>query len=77
MGFSTRRAAPPLGKASPFIQLADAFSSRLDIHIASPVLRRELCATRRAMLAALREAELCDWMATGGDYLASAQAPNA
>jgi hypothetical protein len=35
--------------------------------------RRQSCLTRRAMLAALREAELAEWQATGGDTLRSLQ----
>ena len=38
-------------------------------------LRRESCLTRRAMLAALREAEFNEWMASGGDYLSSMHHP--
>jgi hypothetical protein len=34
---------------------------------------RASCLTRRAMVAALREAELERWEANGGDYLRSAQ----
>jgi hypothetical protein len=34
-----------------------------------PPPRRESCLTRRAMLAALREAELAAWQNNGGDYL--------
>lgn len=36
--------------------------------------RRPSCHTRRAMIAALREAELSAWMRTGGDYLVSVRA---
>lgn len=39
------------------------------------VPRREVCLTKRAMLAAIREAELADWMASGGDFLASMHQP--
>lgn len=37
--------------------------------------RREACLTKRALLAALREAEFDEWMATGGDYLSSMHQP--
>ena len=37
------------------------------------VPRREACMTRRAMVAAVREAELARWEANGGDYLRSIQ----
>jgi len=63
-------------KTSPFLQLAEARARHRKIRIALPTLpRRQSCVTRRAMLAALREAELDDWRATGGDFLASMHQP--
>jgi len=40
-----------------------------------PLRRRESCLTRCAMLAALREAELAEWLDCGGDYLNSMHQP--
>jgi len=37
--------------------------------------RRQLCRMRRPVLAALRAAELANWMASGGDYLSSMHQP--
>jgi hypothetical protein len=39
------------------------------LRLALPLPRRESCLTRRAMLAALGEAELAAWQASGGDSL--------
>jgi hypothetical protein len=39
------------------------------LRVALPLPRRESCLTKRAMLAALREAELAAWQGNGGDYL--------
>lgn len=39
------------------------------LRLVLPLPRRESCLTRRAMLAALREAELAAWQASGGDSL--------
>ena len=36
---------------------------------------RRACLTRRAMLAALRQAELAQWLASGGDFLRSRRPP--
>jgi len=46
-----------------------ACPNRRTIHAPLPLRRRESCLTRRAMLAALREAEFYEWLASGGDYL--------
>ncbi len=59
-------------KQTPFLRIVEARKRRRPIRISLPVLRRESCFTRRAMLAALREAEFADWLASGGDYLDSA-----
>jgi hypothetical protein len=66
----------PDRKPSPFLQLAEARLRHRKIRIALPTLpRRQSCVTRRAMLAALREAEFDDWQATGGDVLSSMHQP--
>jgi len=62
-------------QTSTFLQLVDARMRRRPIRIAFPARRRESCLTRRALLAALREAEFDDWQATGGDYLSSMHQP--
>jgi hypothetical protein len=65
--------AQPARKTSPLFQSAGAQARHRKIRIALPTLpRRQPCITRRAMLAALREAELNEWQATGGDVLSSA-----
>lgn len=65
----TNTATPRSQKPSPFRQLAEARTPHRKIRIALPLPRRESCLTRRAMLAALREAEFAEWMESGGDYL--------
>jgi len=65
----------PARKTSPFLQLAEARARRRPIRISLPFRRRESCPTRRAMLAALREAEFDNWQATGGDVLSSMHQP--
>jgi hypothetical protein len=65
----------PARKASPILQLAKAWMRRRPIRISLPSRRRESCLTRRAMLAALREAEFDNWQATGGDVLSSMHQP--
>jgi hypothetical protein len=57
-------------KTSHFFQPAGTPAHR-PIRISFPSRRRESCLTRRAMLAALREAEFDNWQATGGDVLSS------
>ena len=37
--------------------------------------RRKPCVTRRALLAAIRQAELAEWQASGGDYLHAMHRP--
>ena len=66
----------PARKTSPFLQPVGAQANHRKIRIALPTLpRRQSCITRRAMLAALREAELDEWQATGGDVLSSMHQP--
>jgi hypothetical protein len=62
---------------SPFLQLAQARAARRPLHISLPVRRREGCLTRRALLAALREAEFDEWQASGGDFLDHSYQPAA
>ena len=65
----TTRAILTPRKPSP--RLPDTQDRRRDWpgRLSLPPRRREACLTRRAMLAALREAELSEWMASGGDFL--------
>jgi hypothetical protein len=50
--------------------------SRDKIRFILPTLpRRKPCVTRRALLAAMREAELAEWQASGGDYLHAMHQP--
>jgi len=67
----------PSLKASPCLQLACARTRHRKLRIALPLPlpRREPCLTRRAMLAALREAEFHAWLASGGDFLTSMHQP--
>jgi len=63
-------------KTSSYLQLIEARARHRKIRIALPTLpRRQSCVTRRAILAALREAELDEWQATGGDVLSSMHQP--
>lgn len=71
----TLAATPRSQKPSPFLQLADARARQRSLRIALPLRRRETCLTKRAMLAALRDAEFEDWMNSGGDYLDSMHQP--
>lgn len=61
-------ANPRSQKPLSFLQLAGAQTKRRAIRI-SFAPRREVCLTKRAMLAALREAEFDEWLASGGDFL--------
>ncbi len=62
-------------KQTTFSQLIETRSNKRPVRIALPVRRREVCLTKRAMLAALREAELAEWMTSGGDFLDSMHQP--
>lgn len=62
-------------KQSTFLQFAEARSRRRVIRVTFQVPRHAACATKRAMLAALRQAEMSDWMASGGDYLVHTYQP--
>jgi len=72
--FEDARAAHRPARLWTRIHVHDACERRRNIRINfSP--RRETCLTKRTMLAALREAEFAEWMASGGDYLASMHQP--
>jgi len=58
-------------KTSCFLHVVEARSNKQKIRIHIPSRRRESCVTRRTMLAAMRDAELKEWMDSGGDYLDS------
>ena len=62
-------------RPSPFLQLAEARERHRRIRLGFRAPRRAACLTKRAMIAALREAELNDWLASGGDYLNSMHQP--
>ncbi len=64
-----------LWKTSSILLVVAAPRHNRPVRISFPSRRRESCLTRRAMLAALREAEFDDWQATGGDYLDSMHQP--
>lgn len=71
----TNRATIRAQNQTPFLQLTAIAGRHRAVRAALPARRREECLTKRAMLAALREAEFADWMASGGDYLDSTQQP--
>jgi len=59
---------------SPFLRITESQSRCRKARVSfSP--RRESCLTRRALLAALREAEFAEWMNSGGDFLDSMHQP--
>lgn len=60
-----------LWKTSSILSLIGARKRSRPVVISFPSRRRASCLTRRAMLAALREAEFDDWQASGGDFLDS------
>jgi len=62
-------------RPSPILQLAEVRERHRKIRLGCRAPRREVCLTKRAMIAALREAELADWLASGGDYLNSMHQP--
>ena len=62
----TTSATLPVRELSPFLQLAAAQAHR-KLRIAVPLPRRQCCLTRRAMVAALREAELDEMQAAAAD----------
>jgi len=64
----------PERKSSPVGQLGEGQARCRKICL-SFAPRREACLTRLALRAAVREAELADWLASGGDYLSSMHQP--
>ncbi len=59
------------------LQLIKIRARRRTIRAAIPIRSREECLTKQARLAALREAELNEWLATGGDFLDAMHQPAA
>lgn len=55
-------------KLSTCLQLAETRTNLRPVRISFPVPRRESCLTRRAMRAALREAEFFDWLNGDDDF---------
>ncbi len=55
--------------------LAELQATRRPMRIAFPVPRREACLTRRAKIAALREAELNDWLTDEDDFASAMHQP--
>lgn len=51
--------------------VVEAGHRKRPVRVSFPARRRASCVTRRALLAALREAEFDNWQASGGDYLNS------
>jgi hypothetical protein len=64
-------ATPARKSYSPFLRSAEVQGQHRKIRIALPLPRRQECLTKRALVAAMRAAELAEWEASGGDYLAS------
>jgi hypothetical protein len=62
-------------KQSPFLQLAEARTQQRAIRIAMPLRRRESCVTKRAKLAALRDAEFAEWLSSYRDFLGNMYQP--
>jgi len=54
---------------STFSQLAPTRTCHRKILIRLALPRRRPCLAKRAIVAALREAELAAWLASGGDFL--------
>ena len=67
----TNDATPRSRNALLRLHIADGRIGQRKVSVAIPIFRRESCMTKRAVLAALREAELEEWSASGGDFLAS------
>jgi len=59
----------PARRTASSLHLVETSDRHRTIRVAPPSPRRESCVTKRAMLAALREAELAVWQGNGGDYL--------
>ena len=68
--------ADPLHRFTGML-LAELQATRRPMRIAFPVPRREACLTRRARIAALREAELKDWLTDEDDFAGAMHQPAA
>lgn len=55
--------------------LAELQATRRPLRLAFPPRRREACLTRRAQIAALREAELNDWLTDDDDFAGAMHQP--
>ena len=60
-----------LRELTPSIEAIDEYGPDRKLRLRIRLPRRPACLTRRAMVAALREAELQRWESSGGDYLRS------
>ena len=60
---------------TPILLLVETRKRTRPVRVSFLSRRRATCRTRRAMLAAVREAEFDDWQASGGDYLDSMHQP--
>jgi hypothetical protein len=63
-------ATPTRKSYSPFLRSVELMGQHRKLRIALPLPRRQECLTKRALVAAMRAAELAEWEASGGDYLA-------
>jgi len=64
-------ATPTRRILSPFLRSAEVQGQHRKIRVALPLPRRRECLTKRALIAAMRAAELAEWESSGGDYLRS------
>ena len=64
-------ATPTRKSFSPFLRSAEVLGQHRKLRIALPLPRRQECLTRRALVAAMRAAELAEWELSGGDCLRS------
>ena len=64
-------ATPTRKSYSPYLRSVEVQGQCRKIRVAIPLPRRQECLTKRALVAAMRVAELAEWEASGGDYLAS------
>ncbi len=64
----TRKPSPPLHRA-------DVCERHRQIRLGFRVPRRQACLTKRAMVAALREAEFKEWLHDGYDHMSSMHQP--
>jgi hypothetical protein len=62
-------------KPARFLTTATTCTERRTRRVHVPLPRHEHCVTKRHLIAALRQAELSDWLASGGDYLSSMHQP--